>query len=125
MAFDWKKVANPPAPDEVEVTVIGPGFGECILVHTGSGRWLIVDSCRDPATRQPAALLYLRSLGVDPATSVDWIVATHWHADHVGGIYELVSICSKAQFFCASVLQKREFLKYAAQTRAVARAKKG
>src|ERR1700677_5106078 len=125
MAFSWKKVANPPALDEVEVTVIGPGFGECIVVHTGNGRWLIVDSCRDPSTKQPVALLYLRALGIDPTASVDWIVATHWHADHVGGIHELVSTCSNAQFFCASVLNEREFLRYAAQTRAVAGAKKG
>lgn len=125
MAFSWKKVANPPALDEVEVTVIGPGFGECIVVHTGNGRWLIVDSCRDPATKQPVALLYLRALGIDPTVSVDWIVATHWHADHVGGIHELVTACSNAQFFCASVLNEREFLRYAAQSRAVAGAKKG
>jgi hypothetical protein len=119
MPFDWHQVGTPPASDEIEVTVIGPGFGECIVVHVGLGRWLIVDSCRDPETKQPVALKYLQALGVNAGECVDWVVATHWHSDHVGGIGETLAACTSARFVCATVLQKREFLKYAAQSRVV------
>ena len=124
MTFNWNKVARPPAADEIEVTVIGPGFGECILVHAGEGDWLIVDSCRDPQSKQAAPLLYLQALGVDPAKSVRWIVATHWHEDHVAGIHDIVSVCSNAEFFCAAQFHQREFREYAALSGAVKSADK-
>ena len=114
MQFNWNQVAKPPAGDQVEVTVIGPGFGECVIAHTGEGQWLIVDSCRDPESGKAAPLLYLQALGIDPAASVKWVVSTHWHADHVAGISDVVSACSNAEFFCAAQLQQREFLEYAA-----------
>jgi len=57
----------PPAVDELEVSVFGPGVGECVLVHFGEGEWMVVDSCLDRATSRPAALDYLTELGVDVA----------------------------------------------------------
>jgi hypothetical protein len=36
-----------PNRDEIDVIVVGPGFGESILVHIGDGDWIIVDSCLD------------------------------------------------------------------------------
>ena len=51
-----------PKPNEIEVTVFGPGYGECIVIHIGSGKWAIIDSCLDDAF-EPASLSYLRSLG--------------------------------------------------------------
>jgi hypothetical protein len=124
VAFTWQQLAKPPAPDQIEITVIGPGFGECIVVHTGSGRWLIVDSCRDPKTKEPVALRYLQTLGLNPSSCVDWVVATHWHADHIAGISEIMSACSGAQFCCALVLAEREFILYASLSRPVVEADK-
>ena len=120
MAFSWNEVANAPAPDEIEVTVFGPGFGECIVAHVGQGRWLVVDSCLDPDTKKPVALAYFDSLGVDPGASVAWVVATHWHSDHVAGIDGVVAACSSAEFHCAQQLQHREFIRYITMSRAVA-----
>jgi hypothetical protein len=34
-----------PAPEELEVTVFGPGFGESVIVHLGHNRWIVFDSC--------------------------------------------------------------------------------
>ena len=118
MGFDWQMTAKPlPAPNEVEITVIGPGFGECIIAHTGSGRWVIVDSCRDPDTHEPVALKYFQSLGIDPGQSVDWVVATHWHADHISGLSETFSSCSAAKFCCAYMLSEQQFSVYIAQSK--------
>jgi len=67
-----------PAPDEPEVVVFGPGYGEAIAVHLGDNQWLLVDSCRNPKTKVPASLEYLQEIGVDP-TQVLAVVASHWH----------------------------------------------
>ena len=99
----------PPCADEVEVTLLGPGFGESVVVHVGDDRWVIVDSCIS-AARQPQALDYLRSLGVDPEPAVSLIVATHWHDDHIRGMAKLVDACPAAAFSCAAALRQDEFL---------------
>ena len=99
----------PPKHNVMEVTVIGPGYGECILLHIGNGNWVIVDSCLN-AESHPAALAYLRDMELNPAEAVRLIVATHWHDDHIRGMGKLVEVCDKAAFCCASVLRTDEFL---------------
>lgn len=99
-----------PKADQLEVTLFGPGYGECILVHLGNGHWIIVDSCLDSSTFQPAAISYLEDIGIDPARAVKLVIATHWHDDHIGGMSKLVSFCSGAKFCCSSALGKEEFL---------------
>jgi hypothetical protein len=99
-----------PNPDELEVTLLGPGFGESLVIHLGDGRWIIIDSCIDSETDEPAALRYLARIGVDPASSVSHIVATHWHDDHVGGLSKVVEKCASATFCCAAALTSPEFL---------------
>src|SRR5207245_4671337 len=52
-----------PGPDEIELSIFGPGFGECLLVHLGDADWMMVDSCMDQRHRQQPALTYLREMG--------------------------------------------------------------
>ncbi len=118
MPFEWTKFGGPPAPDEFEVCVFGPGFGECIVVHVGSGRWVIVDSCidsEDSTDDRPVAERYLRQIGVSIETSVDMIVATHWHDDHIRGLGRLVEVCKSAKFCCAKTLLNVEFIAFVTQ----------
>ena len=98
-----------PRDDEVEVSLLGPGYGESVLVHTGEGEWLVVDSCLD-SDGEPTALNYLRGMDVDPSTAVKMVVSTHWHDDHIRGMARLISACSSARFCCASALKTDEFL---------------
>src|SRR3954447_12601863 len=80
-----------PREDEVEVTVLGPGRGECVLVHLGAGDWMIVDSCQPGGHRaRHPALEYLMDIGADLG-KVTLIVASHWHDDHIRGLETLVS----------------------------------
>src|SRR5690348_10313352 len=97
-------------PDELEVSIFGPGYGESLVIHLGSDQWIIVDSCKNPSTGEIAPLAYLRRIGVDPATSVRVIVATHWHDDHVRGLSEVVRECQGARFVCASAMTLPEFV---------------
>ncbi len=99
----------PPGKDEFELTLLGPGYGESIVLHVGGGVWVLVDSCLN-TDGTPGALSYLESIGVDPAQAVDLIVATHWHDDHIRGMAQLVETCDQAAFCCASVLCREEFL---------------
>ena len=100
---------TPPSVDELEVSLFGSGYGECVLIHIGNENWVIVDSCLNPDSN-PTALAYLRELGFDPSRAVCLIVATHWHDDHIRGMGELVEACGSATFCCASALGKEDFL---------------
>jgi len=100
-----------PAEDEIEVTLFGPGIGECVLVHLGRGDWIIVDSCLDE-NFDPVALSYLESLEVAPE-SVRTIVATHWHNDHVTGLNSVIDACPNAQVYISSALAAQEFFAFA------------
>jgi glyoxylase-like metal-dependent hydrolase (beta-lactamase superfamily II) len=101
---------SPPSADELEVSIFGPGFGECVLIHVGEGAWLIVDSCLDRDAGKPAALAYFDEIGTDPANSVELILATHWHDDHIAGIGQIVEACPQANFWCSDALRCEEFL---------------
>lgn len=97
----------PPHHDEVEVTLLGPGRGECCLVHVGLGEWLVIDSCVN-SRNEPAALAYIDSIGVSP-NAVRWVVATHWHDDHIRGFARVVEACTNASVIHSSALENDEF----------------
>lgn len=99
-----------PTPDQIELTLFGPGYGECAVVHLGNNRWVVVDSCIDSETKQPAALTYFQAIGVDPKEAVRLIIATHWHDDHIRGLSRLLAQCQNARFCCSSALTHKEFL---------------
>jgi glyoxylase-like metal-dependent hydrolase (beta-lactamase superfamily II) len=77
---------EPPAHDQFEVSIIGPGRGECVILHLGNNDWCVVDSCLDRNSSQPAAVEYLQSLGGDALGGVRLVIATHWHDDHIRGL---------------------------------------
>ena len=99
----------PPEPEEFEMTLIGPGYGESVVVHLGRGAWMIVDSCVD-ADGVPRPVRYLEHLGVDPSEAVTLVVASHWHDDHIRGMAKVVARCSRAGFCCSAALRAEEFL---------------
>lgn len=103
----------PPAEDEIEVTVFGPGYGEAIAVHLGDHNWMLVDSCIDPHSRGPASLSYLKSIDVAPE-NVRVIVASHWHDDHVRGISDIARACPGAEFQISGVFNNKESLAFLA-----------
>lgn len=87
-----------PLAHQLEISVFGPGMGECVLVHVGEGDWIVVDSCIDSQSGQPVALNYLGSLGVDVASQVKLVVATHWHDDHIRGLAATLRAAASAKF---------------------------
>ena len=100
--------ATAPALDQIELTLFGPGFGECAVVHVGGNHWMILDSCWS-SNKTPVALNYLTRSGLDPASCVDLIVATHWHDDHIRGLAAVLRACPNAVFSCSAALSTQEF----------------
>lgn len=115
MPFPWSDLGPAPAADVPEISVFGPGFGECVVAHLGHGRWIVVDSCTEPSTGLCVPTTYLDRLGADPGNSVELVIASHWHDDHVRGLSEVVKNCRNAKFVSASVLTKPEFYKFVAR----------
>lgn len=107
-----KDLFLPPGRDEIELTLLGPGYGESAVVHLGDDEWIVVDCFRELASEggRPAPLRYLERLGVDASAKVRLVVATHWHDDHIRGMAELVARCARATFCCSAAHCEREFL---------------
>jgi hypothetical protein len=101
---------NQPASHEIEVSLFGPGYGECVLVHLGLGEWLVVDSCVNQYAGGTPAIDYLRTMGVDIAHAVVMVTASHWHDDHIRGLSEIVDECKSAEFAMSLALQPKEFV---------------
>jgi beta-lactamase superfamily II metal-dependent hydrolase len=102
--------ATVPEFDEFEVSVFGPGRGECILVHLGYNEWCMIDSCVERGKSFPAAVEYLKELGQATLDGVLLVLATHWHDDHIGGISASLREFTNAQFACSSALGQQQFL---------------
>lgn len=73
-------------------------MGECVLVHIGDGDWIVIDSCRERQSGGPIALEYLNRLGVDVASRIKLVVATHWHDDHIQGLADVLRFAKAAKF---------------------------
>ncbi|RFC48797.1 MAG: Glyoxylase, beta-lactamase superfamily II [Verrucomicrobia bacterium] len=98
-----------PPPDQFEISLFGPGVGECSAIHLGHDEWMIVDSFVDKATRQPIAKLYLDKIGVS-LSKIKLILVTHWHDDHIKGISELIKLSPQAHVFVTSAFDSVEVL---------------
>ncbi len=101
-----------PSSHEIEISIFGNGFGECVVVHVGNGEWIIVDSFKDPYSKEPIALEYLKKINVDYSKAVQAIVATHWHDDHICGLSQIVKECKNALFICSDAIKKKDFLEF-------------
>lgn len=110
---------DPPANDEVELSIFGPGRGESVAVHVGLGDWIVVDSCIDQVDGVIPVLEYLRRIGVDLAAQVRYVVGTHAHDDHIAGLAAVLETCSEATFVCSSALTHEEFFALATVDREV------
>jgi len=67
-----------PQIDELEISLFGPGIGECIVVHLGNRQWMVVDSCMNVGRTEPIAVNYLNQMGVDVESDVKLVVVTQW-----------------------------------------------
>jgi len=102
---------TPPRPNEFEISLLGPGFGESVVIHIGDNQWIVVDSCLNVSRDSPASLEYFNELGVDVAKQVKLVVATHWDDDHIRGLSDILAAADSATFACSQALRCEEFFK--------------
>lgn len=98
-----------PKPNEFELSLFGPGTGECIVIHYGDNNWFVIDSFREKENDIPIAQAYLESIGVNVHQNVKHILATHFDDDHCDGLTELLANCDDAKFHCSTALLVNEF----------------
>lgn len=105
-----KPVLDAPEADEVEISLFGPSYGECVVIHAGNGVWLVVDSCTIPGTGKSRCVHYFEEIGVNVSSAVKRIIATHWDQDHIRGLSQLVELAESAEFVCSAAIFSEEFL---------------
>ncbi|MGD0152754.1 MAG: MBL fold metallo-hydrolase, partial [Thermacetogeniaceae bacterium] len=76
---------QPLASGEMRVSVIDVGQGDSILVQLPDGETMLVDG--GPTVAGPSVVAYLRRCGVK---RIDYLVATHPHEDHIGGLLDVL-----------------------------------
>lgn len=82
--FEPAQVSSTEINTEFSVHFINVGQGDCALIKTPDGNMLI-DAGENGY--EPAVLEYLEEQGVD---SLKYLVATHPHSDHIGGVAEVI-----------------------------------
>lgn len=78
---------------EMQVHFLDVGQGDSILIQSPSGKNMLIDAGTWEAG--PHVLAFLKSKGV---TSLDYVVATHPHADHIGGLADVLRTIPIGQF---------------------------
>jgi len=73
----------PPAGSKLLMHVIDVGQGDSILFQTPDGKTILIDG----GEARSGVIPYLKQLGI---TNIDVMVATHPHADHIGGLVEVL-----------------------------------
>jgi competence protein ComEC len=77
------KETAPPADRDLRVHFVDVGQGDCILIQTPDGMTMLIDGGWDDGK----AFAYLESQAI---TEVDVMVASHPHADHIGGLIDVM-----------------------------------
>ncbi len=81
--YPWES-SQTETTDMINVHYIDVGQGDCTLIVCG-GKTLLIDAGENGHEQQ--VINYLNSVGVK---KLDYIVATHQHSDHIGGIPEVL-----------------------------------
>jgi competence protein ComEC len=80
-------------PDTLAVTFLDVGQGDAILVQAPNGRAMLVDAGESWAA--PAVAAGLEAEGID---RLEYVVATHDHDDHIGGMVDVLPQVTVGQF---------------------------
>jgi beta-lactamase superfamily II metal-dependent hydrolase len=79
--------SNPATASHLEIHIIDVGQGDCFLIITPSGKKIIIDA-GNTGRGAGFVLPYLKDHNI---SSIDYIIASHFHSDHIGGLDEVVN----------------------------------
>lgn len=83
--FRGEDCKNGLGSDAVSVHFIDVGQGDCELVELPENKYMLIDAGDNGSEER--VLSYLDKEGVE---KIDYLVATHPHADHIGGMEEVI-----------------------------------
>lgn len=93
-----KEVSNTAAPGNLRVHFIDVGQGDCELVQLPDGQNMLIDAGTNDAG--PTVVSYLKSIGI---TKIDYLIGTHPHEDHIGGMDNVVASFSIGKIYMPRV----------------------
>ena len=79
----FAQAPEPVAPQPLRVHFVDVGQGDGVVIQSPSGQTVVYDGGQDPTRMQE----YLTALGV---TEITLVIASHNHADHIGGLEEVI-----------------------------------
>ncbi|NMA94831.1 MAG: DNA internalization-related competence protein ComEC/Rec2, partial [Clostridiales bacterium] len=82
-------------PRDLKVVFLDVGQGDCIYIETPEGHRILIDAGGTPyrgfeQTFDVGRQIVLPFLLKNGISSLDMVVASHWHEDHVGGIMPII-----------------------------------
>src|SRR5438046_9840952 len=83
-------VAVPATAQQLEVHYINVGWGGSVLVKGPTGTTVLMEA-GNTGKGTAYVVPYLQSIGLVPATGLDYTIAGHQHCDHIGGLDEVVT----------------------------------
>ncbi len=83
--------------DEIAVHFIDVGQGDCALIKTSDKNVLI--DCGEK-TEAASVIAYLRDFGV---TQLDYVITSHQHSDHMGGMAQILRAFEVGEFIMPEV----------------------
>lgn len=98
-----------PNEDEIEISVFGRGYGECIILCIGNHDFVVVDSFINPQTNNPISIDYLQAMNIDCA-AIKYVILTHWHADHIAGISKVLNAANpNVKLVLSPIITEKKF----------------
>ncbi len=85
-------------PDQLEAHFIDVGQGDSILIRLPNGQTMLIDAGESKGGNRVVA--YLEQQGI---AKIDYLVATHPHADHIGGMAKVIEAFAIGQVFLPKV----------------------
>src|SRR5512144_110357 len=82
--------ASPLLAQQLEIHYIDVGWGGSVLVKGPDGTTVLLEA-GNTGTGTSYVVPYLKSIGIQPANGLDYMVGGHQHCDHIGGLDEVIN----------------------------------
>src|ERR687886_606490 len=83
-------VALPLFAQNLEIHYIDVGWGGSVFIKGPDGTTVLMEAGNTGMGTQ-YVVPYLKSIGVQPANGLDYVIGGHQHCDHIGGLDEVIN----------------------------------
>src|SRR6266567_4107276 len=83
-------IAIPATAQQLEIHYINVGWGGSVLVKGPNGTTVLMEA-GNTGKGTAYVVPYLQSIGLLPASGLDYTIAGHQHCDHIGGLDDVVN----------------------------------